>query len=85
MSAESCIQFLQTRSHFMQNFKLDKMFYLNIRTCHQLEVWDLKTSFQPIGSKRITKPSVQNPTSNFTIKYSFYPESTGKSNEYLKY
>ena len=38
ISAEPFIQFLQTRPHFMQNFKLDKMFYLNIRTCYQLGV-----------------------------------------------
>ena len=38
MSAEPCIQVLPTRPHFMQNFQLDKMFYLNIITCQQVGV-----------------------------------------------
>ena len=40
----------------MQNVKPKKMFYLNIRIYFQLGVWDLKTSFGPIGPKRLTKP-----------------------------
>ena len=28
-------------------------------------VWGLRTSFGPIGSKRLTKPKVQNPESNY--------------------
>ena len=55
ISPEPCIQFLQTRPHFMQNFKLNKMFYLNIRIYLQLGVWGLKTSFWSIGPKRLTK------------------------------
>ena len=31
-SSPACIQFLQAMPHFMQKFKLNKMFYLNIRT-----------------------------------------------------
>ena len=37
----------------MQNFKLNKIFYLNIRKYHQVGVWGLKTSFGLIGPKRL--------------------------------
>ena len=40
----------------MQNGKLNKMYYLNTRIYIQLGVWGLKTSFGPIGPKKLTKP-----------------------------
>ena len=79
ISPETCIQFLQTRPQLMQDFKLNKMLYLNIRTYNQFGAWGLKTSFGPIRPKRFTKPYVQNPIPILTNKYSFYPESRGKS------
>ena len=65
ISPELWLPFLQTRPDFMQNFKLNKMFYLNIRIYLWLGVWGLKNSFGPIGPKRLTKPSVQHPSFNF--------------------
>ena len=55
-SAEPWVQFSQTRHHFMQNVKPNKMFYLNIRIYLQLGVRSLTTSFGPIGPKRLAKP-----------------------------
>ena len=65
ISPELWLPFSQTRPDFMQNFKLNKMFYLNIRIYLWLGVWGLKNSFGPIGPKRLTKPSVQHPSFNF--------------------
>ena len=56
ISAEPWIQYLQTRPHLMQNVKANKIFSPNIRIYLQLQVWDLKKSFEPIGSKILSKP-----------------------------
>ena len=39
----------------MQNYWLNKIYYLNIRIYHQLVVQGLKTSFRPIECKKLTK------------------------------
>ena len=40
------------------------------------DIWGLRPSFELIGSKRLTKPKVENPSSNFhKKKASFNPES----------
>ena len=40
----------------LQNVKLNKLHYLNIKIYLQLGAWDLRTSFGSIGPKRLTKP-----------------------------
>ena len=39
VSPESWVQFSQTRPHFIQNIRLNKMLYLNIRIYLQFGVW----------------------------------------------
>ena len=63
----------------MQNYKLDKIFHINIRTCHQLGVKRLGPKDLPSRDSRTLFSILQ------TSIYSFYPESRGKSNEQLKY
>ena len=56
ISPEPWVQFSQTRPHFIQNVKSNKMFYQNIRICLQIGVWGPKTGFGLIRPERCTKP-----------------------------
>ena len=49
----------------MQNVKLNKMFFLNIKIYLELGVWGLNIGFGLIGSKRCTNLEVENHISNF--------------------
>ena len=55
------------------------MFELNIRIYLQFGIWDLKTSFGPIGPKILSKSRTLAPI--FINKTSFYPNSNGEFNE----
>ena len=58
---------------------LSQMFELNIRIYLQFGIWDLKTSFGPIGPKILSKSRTLSPI--FINKTSFYPNSNGEFNE----
>ena len=58
------------------------MFELNIRIYLQFGIWDLKTSFGPIGPKILSKSRTLAPI--FINKTSFYPNSNGEFNELQK-
>ena len=49
------IPILTNKSSFLQNIKLNKLHYLNIRIYLQLVVWGLKTRFGSTGTKRLMK------------------------------
>ena len=87
ISREPCFQFLHARSHFMQNFQLDKMFYLNIRTCHQLGVSSLsKSQFWPNFAKKTYQAVTPEPYFQFSQANTHFiqnPEENLK--EHLKY
>ena len=56
ISPEPQLQFLQRRHHFNQNFIMNPVNSLKVQIYLDLGIWGLKTRFEPIEPKRLTRP-----------------------------